>query len=60
MEGGWSSVALLWDPIKLQMPSNPLELMGHVELSSLVSSVWGFFCLHSFDSAGGVGDLPHL
>ena len=34
--------------------------MGRVELTSQVSSVWAFFCLHSFDLAGGVGDLLHL
>ena len=39
MEGGRSSVALLWDPIGLQRPSNALELTGRVELSVQVSSV---------------------
>ena len=60
MEGGWSSVASLWDLIRLPKPSNPLELMGRVELSSQVSSVWASFRLRSFDLAGGVGNLPHL
>ena len=60
MEGGWSSVASLWDPVGLQKPSNPLELMGRVELSLQVSSVQASFHLHSFDSAGGAEDLPCL
>ena len=60
MEGGWSTVALLWDPIGLWKPSNPLELTGRVELSSQMSSVRVSFCLHPSDSAGGVGDLLHL
>ena len=53
MEGGWSSVTLLWDPVGLQKLSNPLELMGSVELSVQVSSVWTSFCLHLTDSADG-------
>ena len=57
MEGGWSSV---WDTIRLWKPSNPLELMGRMELSSQVSSVQASFHLCSFDLAGGVGDLLHL
>ena len=60
MEGGWSSVASLRDPVGLWKPSNLLELMGRVELSLQVSSVWVSFRLHPFDSTGGVGDLPHL
>ena len=55
MEVGWSSVALLWDPVRLRKPSNPLELMGRVKLSLQVSSVWASFCLCSCDLAGGVG-----
>ena len=60
MEGGWSSVASLWDPIRLRNPSNPLELMRRVEFSSWVSSVWASFHLHPSDLAGGEGDWPHL
>ena len=60
MEEGWSSVALLWDPIRLRKPSNPLELMGRVKLSSQMSSVQTSFCLCPPDLAGRVGDLPHL
>ena len=60
MEGGWSSVALLWNPVGLQKPSNPLDLMGRMELSLQMSSVQASFCLCPFDSAGGVGDLPCL
>ena len=60
MEGGWSSAASLWDPVRLRKPSNPLELMGTVELSLPVSSVWAVFHLRLSDLAGGVGDLPHL
>ena len=60
MERGWSSVASLWDPIRLQKPSNLLKLMGRVELSSQGSSVLASFYLCSFDLAGGVGDQPHL
>ena len=53
-------MASQWDPIRLQKPSNPLELMGRVELSLWVSSVHASFCLCPSDSAGRVGDLPHL
>ena len=60
MEGGWSSVASLWDPVGLQKPLNPLELMGRVELSLQVSFVQASFCLHSSDLPGRVGDLLHL
>ena len=60
MEGGWSTAASLWDPIRLQKPSNPLELMGRVELSSRVSSVWASFCLCPSVSADGEGEWPHL
>ena len=60
MEGGWSSVALLWDPIRLQKPSNPLELMGRVALSSWVFSVQASFCLCLSDSADGEGEWPCL
>ena len=56
MEGGWSSVALLWDPVRLQKSSNPLELMGRVELSSQVSSVRASFHLHPSDLADGGGN----
>ena len=60
MEGGWSSVTSLWDPIGLQNPSNPLELMQRVELSVQVSSVWASFHLHLTDSADGEGEWPFL
>ena len=60
MEGGWSSVASLWDPIRLGKPSNPLELMGRVELSLWVSSVWASFRLCPSDLADGEGEQPHL
>ena len=53
MEGGWSSVTLLWDPVGLWKPSNVLELTGSVELSVWVSSVWTSFHLHLTDSADG-------
>ena len=60
MEGGWSSDVSLWDLIRLQKPSNLLELMGRVGLSLQVSSVWASFCLCPSDLADRVGDLPHL
>ena len=33
MEGGNSSVTLLWELVGLRRPSNTLELTGRVELS---------------------------
>ena len=53
-------VALLWDPVGLQKPSNLLELMGRVELSSRVSSVWASFRLCLADSADEEGERPCL
>ena len=49
-------VASLWNPIRLQKPSNPLELMGRVELSLWVSAVQASFCLHPSDSADREGN----
>ena len=60
MEGGSSSVTLLWEPIGLWRPSNTLELMGRVELSVWVSSMWTSFHLHLTDLADGEGEQPHL
>ena len=60
MEGGWSSIALLWDPVRLRKPPNPLELMGRVELSSCVSSVWASFHLCPSDLVDREGEQPHL
>ena len=56
MEGGWRSLTSLWDPVGLWKPSNALELMGSVELSVQVSSVWTSFHLHLTDSADGEGE----
>ena len=59
MEGGWSSVTLLWDAVGLQKPSNVLELMGSVELSVRVSSVQTPFRLRLTDLVDGEGEWPH-
>ena len=59
MERGRSSVTSLWDPIELQRSSNALELMGRVELSVQVSSVWTSFHLHLTDSADREGEWLH-
>ena len=60
MKGGWSSVASLWDPIGLGKPSNLLELMRRVELSSHVSSVQASFCIRPSDLADGEGEWQCL
>ena len=56
MEGGSSSVTLLWESVGLQRPSNTLELTGRVELSVWVSSVQTSFHLHPTDLADGEGE----
>ena len=56
MEGGWSSVTLLWDPVGLWKLSNALELTGRVELSVWVPSVQTPFCLHPTDLVDSEGE----
>ena len=56
MEGGWSLVTSLWDPVGLQKPSNVLELMASVELSVQVPSVQTPFCLCLTDSVDSEGE----
>ena len=60
MEGGRSSVSLLWDPVGLRRPSKALELMGRVELSVWLPSVQTSFRLRPTDSADGEGERPCL
>ena len=60
MEGGNSSVTLLWEPVGLQRQSNTLELTGRVELSVQESSMQTSFHLDLTDSADGEGECPCL
>ena len=60
MEGGRSSVTLLWDPVGLWRVSKVLELTRRVELSVWVSSMQTSFRLCLTDSADGEGEWPHL
>ena len=60
MEGGRSLVTLLWDPVGLWTLSKALELMGRVELSVQVSSMWTSFHLHLTDWVDGEGKQLHL